>query len=95
MKTVFDSQHFDVDWEVWVVVQTGTTPNTASDRQCIEVVFRKSSDSSQTRRLNLWVSDALLNDPTKPYRAMLQLCVSDWLGTSETEGERDCVRTQA
>jgi hypothetical protein len=93
MKTVFDGQHFDVDGEVWVV-QTGTTPNPAGDRQCIECVFRKLTDSRHTRRLTLWVSDALLNDPTKPYREIVLRCISDWLGTSESEGERDCVWTQ-
>jgi hypothetical protein len=91
MLDMFNDREFVANDDGAWIARTTHTPDGASDRQCIRFVFNRKYEPTITRRLNLWVSDALLVNNVNRYRDKLALCIQDWLSGSEADGKRDCV----
>lgn len=59
MRETFNGREFVANGDGAWIATTTHTPDAGSDRQCIRFVFNRNCDPAATRRLNLWVSDAL------------------------------------
>ena len=84
-KALFEGRVFEVNGETWLA-HVENNPDAAAnetDMRKIVLTFRTSQHRASARCLDLRLSHALLNDPTKNYRQEIEWRISSWLQGEE------------
>jgi hypothetical protein len=87
-RKLLDGREFDIDGEVWTatVANDPAVDANASDWRRVLLLFQMKGEAREGRRLDLRLSHALLNDPTRDYIRGLLWRVQVWLSAAEESG---------
>jgi len=87
-QALLHGRQFTVNGETWTATvhnEPGASAND-TDARCVSLHLECAERVGPSRRLELWLSHALLNDPTTPYLEEIDRRIREWLASPADSG---------